>query len=163
MPGAMTCRVPEGLSVNIQPQSKGLRPKADVGPLVAPPSRNSRRTLPQASLPGLAARLGRMLSRGQLAERTRLASNLLCVRAAVGWLTGTVVQAGLPTGRPLSGNLRCIFAHRNVHHMGVQIGTLTSIRRLGRFALVTRNCRCSRSQQLLFALQCMKLDPAAFV
>jgi hypothetical protein len=32
MPGAMTCRVPEGLSVSIQHLSTGLRPKADVGP-----------------------------------------------------------------------------------------------------------------------------------
>ena len=32
MPGAMACRVPEGLSVSIQHLSTGLRPKADVGP-----------------------------------------------------------------------------------------------------------------------------------
>jgi hypothetical protein len=48
MPGAMAFRVPKGLSVSIQHLSKGMRPKADVGPPVAPPSRNCGRTLPQA-------------------------------------------------------------------------------------------------------------------
>lgn len=48
MPGAMAFRVPKGLSVSIQHLSKGMRPKADVGPPVARPSRNCGRTLPQA-------------------------------------------------------------------------------------------------------------------
>lgn len=56
MPGAMACRVPEGMSASIRHLSKGMCPKADLGaPLSRPPSRNCGRTLSQASLPGLAA------------------------------------------------------------------------------------------------------------
>jgi hypothetical protein len=83
MPGAMACRVPKGLSVSIQPQSKGMRPKADVGPPGRAPQPQLRAHLaPGASLPGLAARLGRMLSRGQVAEAVApmLAENPVATR-----------------------------------------------------------------------------------
>jgi hypothetical protein len=68
MPGAMTCRVPEGLSVSIQHLSKGMRPKADVGP----PDRGPQPQLRAHLAPGKPARtrrrIGRTSSLGQLAE-----------------------------------------------------------------------------------------------
>ena len=68
MPGATACRVPEGLSVSIQHLSKGLRPKADVGP----PGRAPQPQLQAHLAPGKPARtrsrIGTPLWRGQVAE-----------------------------------------------------------------------------------------------
>jgi hypothetical protein len=68
MPGAMACRVPKGKSVSIQHLSKGPRPKADVGP----PDRGPQPQLQAHLAPGKPARtrsrMGRTLSRGQVAE-----------------------------------------------------------------------------------------------
>jgi hypothetical protein len=66
MPGAMACRVPEGLSVSIQHLSKGMRPKADVGPPGRAPQPQLRAHLaPGASLPGLAAGSGERFRGGK--------------------------------------------------------------------------------------------------
>ena len=78
MPGAMAGRVPDGMSVSIRHLSKGMRPKADLGaPRSRPPSRKCGRTLPQASLPGLAAGLGHRFRGAKWREGTKLRPDLL--------------------------------------------------------------------------------------
>ena len=68
MPGAMACRVPKGLSVSIQHLSKGMRPKADVGPPGRAPQPQLRAHLAPGKPARTRSRIGRTLSRGQVAE-----------------------------------------------------------------------------------------------